>query len=448
MFRSVRQYLAVLLCCALATIGLTAGLAPVVGQVKVTGVKPVHDWRGSFANREDELLMKAAPKSGFIADEKTWAALCKSWRLDAKTLGVDFQKQMVLVAVTPGARNHFVDVRLTLSEQGDLSWWYGATEIGGPGFAYMLLVVDRAGVKTFNGDPLPKPKTNPTDALRMRLIPKQDTYVLDLGGKTEAEFRKMLDAINPIKDIGAVPPGPRVDLVLEITNTGDQDVTIWIGGDDTSLSFDLQGPGAISKLITLATTADLKFSHPVVIRAGQTFTRPVTGLGFPYPRPHSGWYWTRPGDYTLTATWNTGGPGKRSGVTLVTEPVKLRVVTGAPPVRMIPGVEVDGFGKRGTVISSEAELARYFDAKVRDQVVSQVDFSREKVLWVTWRGSSSSSLRFRTVEENGKVKVVLWTHTSSPALMDLRMHGRLIVMPKDAAWEFGSRVELKPVLVK
>src|SRR5262249_4544421 len=149
--------------------------------------------------------------------------------------------------------------------------------------------------------------------------------------------------------------GPRVDLVLEITNTTDKDVTIWVGGDETALTFELKGPGAVNKVITLATTADIKISRAVVIPAGKTYTRPVTGFDYPWPRPQSRWYWTSPGDYTLSATWQLGGPNGAAGPLLVAAPVKLKVT---PPAKIkalnvqvqAPGLEMHLTLKENTYV--------------------------------------------------------------------------------------------------
>jgi hypothetical protein len=376
-----------------------------------------------------------------------------------------------------------------------------------------------------------------------------------------------------------------VYLDLEIANTSDKDVTIWIGGDATSLSFDLKGPGAVCKLLTLTTTADFRYARPVVIRAGETYTRPVTSLNFPHPRPSSLWYWTEPGEYTLSATWVLGASKDTAGPVLVAAPIKLTVTapvggkvedyldrdgrlkerleirhlqggiagstgtyhvierdgtwgTGALQLRggketvsalVVKGkltaaqlrqlaealarhdlaglkdhgqVEVNPrtltirFGSqsvtlqpgRGNVSAEEDravraryqgidavakaacrqpanrpvrvldvsvpglpwmckeigtadELAKIVDKQTLSLLQGQVDFTQAKLVWVTWQGSSSSYLDYFAQEENGTLHVFIGTHTPSPALTDLRMRGRLIVMPKNATWEF-SRVKL------
>jgi hypothetical protein len=71
--------------------------------------------------------------------------------------------------------------------------------------------------------PEEKSKTDPPGVpLEARLIAKKDTYVLDLGGKTPEEFRKLL------KDSSA--PAPAVVLELEFRNSGDKNLTFLVGG--------------------------------------------------------------------------------------------------------------------------------------------------------------------------------------------------------------------------
>src|SRR5262245_7012838 len=95
-------------------------------------------------------LLKEAPKTGYVANEKAWAKLWKAWRGKEELPKVDFEKQLVLVRAVPGAMN-MIDLDLKLSEKGELKGDFKATEIGGPGFAYLIVVIDRAGIKSYNG---------------------------------------------------------------------------------------------------------------------------------------------------------------------------------------------------------------------------------------------------------------------------------------------------------
>jgi hypothetical protein len=73
------------------------------------------------------------------------------------------------------------------------------------------------------------------------------------------------------------------------------------------------------------------------------------------------------------------------------------------------------------------------DAASRAAVLGQVDFSKEKVVVLAWRGSSSSAAR-ALISRCGK-RVALAVVTSNPALADLRPHAAVFVVPLDTAVE-------------
>jgi hypothetical protein len=194
----------------------------------------------------------------------------------------------------------------------------------------------------------------------MRLIAQQEKYVLDTGGKSAEDFRKQIDAIVP--DKGEPPTGPKVNLVLEISNPSDQDAMIWVGGDDTRLTVELKGPGAVSKVVTMRATADIKTSKAVTIPAGKTYSQPIADLGYPRPRRTSQWYWTSPGEYTLSATWKLGAAakGESKGPTLSADPIKLQVMppkTGKGEKPGAKAVEPQKDPKTGFVVGGVNETA-------------------------------------------------------------------------------------------
>ena len=181
--------------------------------------------------------------------------------------------------------------------------------------------------------PEEKSKTEPRGVpLEARLIAKKDTYVLDLGGKTPEEFRKLL------KD--PYPPTPAVDLELEFRNSGDKDLTFLVGGTapDVPLLLKLDGPGAVNiplqaLLVGIPSTPPEKVTLP----PGKTHTLPIKGLMTNrLNRDGTASYWTEPGDYTLVATYKTavspvpkGAKDDGNGfgpVTVISAPVKLKVV--------------------------------------------------------------------------------------------------------------------------
>jgi hypothetical protein len=77
-----------------------------------------------------------------------------AWHPGEPVPAVEFERELVLVAAGPGPNHIFVQ-ELRLTAEGDLRFVWAVTEIAGPGFVAKMLKVDRRGVKTVNGRPLP-----------------------------------------------------------------------------------------------------------------------------------------------------------------------------------------------------------------------------------------------------------------------------------------------------
>ncbi len=216
-----------------------------------------------------------------------------------------------------------------------------------------LFLIAALAVAVSTAAPVPEPKradkskTDPPGApLEARLVVKKDMYTLDLGGKTPEQYR---DAVK------ASPPRVDVDLVLEVKNTSDKEIKIWIvgdlrdekpqnGGDYVTLKLDLQGPGALT-LPGLQRFTTPATPPPTVhaIAPGKTWSLPITSLchgthGIATMSAQRS-CWTQAGEYTLTATFKTAVSPKPNGametrwtnfeggiVTVTTPPVKLKVV--------------------------------------------------------------------------------------------------------------------------
>lgn len=143
------------------TMRLLLGLAlltPVAAQVPPAQpgkvVKPTDEIRGKFDDDKDLPKMKAAPANNLVADEAAFAKLWTEWKGNAVAPKIDFKKQFAMAATTQCAANRIFG-GFTLTEQGDLKGTFGSTLIGGPGFAWVIYILDREGVKTVNGKPLP-----------------------------------------------------------------------------------------------------------------------------------------------------------------------------------------------------------------------------------------------------------------------------------------------------
>jgi hypothetical protein len=145
----------------------------------------------------------------------------------------------------------------------------------------------------------PKPADLPVKAT---LVAKKATYTLDLGGKNGEEFRKLL---KEGEKTGQVPAAPKVELVLELKNTGDKDVQLWISGDPVTVNLDLAGKGAVSVAARQAFTREFRVPKPIALAAGKTHEIPIASLTYGFRGVAQQAYWTEPGEYTLTASFQT-----------------------------------------------------------------------------------------------------------------------------------------------
>src|SRR5262249_45872644 len=137
-------------------VSLAAGMFLAVG-VAVAAPKPLkatNTWMGSL---DDAKLAKEMPENGVITNAKDFAKLVKAWKVAGKVAGkvpeVDFDKEVVLVAVTEGSK---LTLNASLDDKGDLKALGLGTRDLRPGFRYVIISVPKKGVSTVNGTELPK----------------------------------------------------------------------------------------------------------------------------------------------------------------------------------------------------------------------------------------------------------------------------------------------------
>ncbi|HKB40349.1 MAG TPA: sigma-70 family RNA polymerase sigma factor [Gemmataceae bacterium] len=184
----------------------------------------------------------------------------------------------------------------------------------------------------------PRGKSEPAGVpLAVRLIAKQTSYTLDLGGKTAAQYRRLLEDIEVPT---VLPAPPAVDLVFELENTGDQPIEVWVDGDPPELKLKLEGPGAFSIPSNQGFRTVLLTPKSLKLEPGKKYQRPVRKLAYGFRGLSHHAYWLEPGEYTLTASFETAvSPAPRDAVPptetfgragfgkvrLIADPVKLRV---------------------------------------------------------------------------------------------------------------------------
>jgi hypothetical protein len=176
-----------------------------------------------------------------------------------------------------------------------------------------------------------EPKGAPLQAV---LKANKTAYKLDLGGQTADELRKQLkNAADPKQ----YPPAPEVDLVLELTNTGDQEVQIWVGGDATRLMLELKGKGAVNTEVKgQAFTREFRAPKALKLAPGKSHRIEIKKLEYGMrDRSHRS-YWLEPSEHEVTASYQTAvSPAPKGAddagegfgrVRVTSAPVKLKVV--------------------------------------------------------------------------------------------------------------------------
>jgi hypothetical protein len=179
-----------------------------------------------------------------------------------------------------------------------------------------------------------KSKTEPKGVpIQATLTAKKSEYEVDLGGKSAEEVRKQIrDAREP----SHYPAAPEVDLALELKNTGDKEIRIWVGGDQTQLTLALKGTAAVNTEIKgLFLTQELRGPEVVTLAPGKSHKLEIKKLSYGHRGASHRSYWLAAGEYALTASYRTGvSPSPKDAkdagegfgqVTATSAPVKLKV---------------------------------------------------------------------------------------------------------------------------
>jgi len=135
---------------AMLSVAVLASATPLEVQPDEKPINRIKEWKGSFLKQEEEPLIKEAPKSGYVIDQKAWSKLWKAWRGKQELPKIDFENQLVLVGTWECGANT-MELALKLDDEGNLKGDVGGSKLEGPGFVYMMVLIERSGVKTYNG---------------------------------------------------------------------------------------------------------------------------------------------------------------------------------------------------------------------------------------------------------------------------------------------------------
>lgn len=165
--------------------------------------------------------------------------------------------------------------------------------------------------------------------IALKLVAKTDKYKFNGSGKTPAEYKTHLADVAKAQERGEAvrpPKPPAVDLVLQLTNTTKNEVTIFVGGDSNVYTFELTGGDGTATLGSgLAFTADFKLPKAVTLAPGKSHEIPVKQLADGSRGAARYVYWTGPGEYKLSAKYTLSDANGGRGTELKSEPVKITV---------------------------------------------------------------------------------------------------------------------------
>jgi hypothetical protein len=187
-----------------------------------------------------------------------------------------------------------------------------------------------AGVLTLLAGGVAQGQGAKVGAVELKLVAKKDRYAWDGSGLTPGDFRKQLDKLaedqkNKKGGLGPLPPAPAVDLLLKITNTSKDDVTVHLGGTANVWTFELKGPHVVTLVNTAPMPALIILPRAVTLKPGESFDVPVTKLMDGRRGASRLLYWTEPGEYTLSATYQLTDAKGTATRLLKSETVKITV---------------------------------------------------------------------------------------------------------------------------
>jgi hypothetical protein len=169
----------------------------------------------------------------------------------------------------------------------------------------------------------------PDGPITLKLVAKKDKYKLEAAGQTAEAYKKHLEDLAKKIAKGEpvpAPAPPAVDLVLVLTNTSKEDVTIYVGGDPNIYTFELTGgTGSVTMTPLAAFTAEFRIPKPVTLAPGKSHEIVVTKLADGMRGGSRFVYWTGPGEYKLTAKYQLADKQGGKGTELTSEPVKITV---------------------------------------------------------------------------------------------------------------------------
>lgn len=150
-------------------------------------------------NVADLNLLMLSPRSSIITSQEQWKTLWSQWRPDEELFPVDLNKVLVLVETTPGPNQIFSNL-LERDSKGDLDYELAASEKAGAGFGYLIMVVDKSGIKSIRGKLIKFSPSQPTDPKQKpdghenrtnQQDNEREAVLIDMTGRVRTQFKSV-----------------------------------------------------------------------------------------------------------------------------------------------------------------------------------------------------------------------------------------------------------------
>ena len=141
------------LCALVLTVSAAGQVRRCQADEKTVAIPITNKWSGSIAIK----LKEAAPKMNYIANKTEWEKLWKLYREKEEVPAVDFEKDLVLVAVNRDP--NYISIEPKVDEQGDLQLSMASTLAAyhePTTCRYQFVLIQRSHFKTYRGKPIPQ----------------------------------------------------------------------------------------------------------------------------------------------------------------------------------------------------------------------------------------------------------------------------------------------------
>ncbi|MEO1999330.1 MAG: hypothetical protein ABGZ17_29145 [Planctomycetaceae bacterium] len=161
----------------------------------------IKQWAGRSRDSDGR---RHAPKNSVVDSKTQWDKLWAAWKPGGPLPEVDFRRQLVLVGTAPGPNRVFL--RALLDASGDVKLLVASTKIGGPGFGFAMILVERKGLKTVDGQPIGAAAvvTIGKEYVNVEIRGKLETGIVAIGGETTG-VRILADGIAMELDLRSQP---------------------------------------------------------------------------------------------------------------------------------------------------------------------------------------------------------------------------------------------------